>query len=285
MISLGQECDIADWQECDIIAHGLRMHYTRTGRGGHPLVLAHGMADSGLCWSRLARELETEYDLIMPDARSHGRSDRSAVDYSPELLAADLAAFIEALGLHQPVVIGHSMGAMTTVFLAASHPESLHAAILEDPPFWPGRLRLSDEEVKDRLAERRRGLEREKADGREALLVRGKADNPLWAEEEFEPWVDSKTLMDSDSLPRLSQTLDWRDALTRIACPTLLLTADPARGAIVTPEVAREATSLQPLVRVVRIPGAGHSIRREQFEPYVAAVRTFLGESAAKDPA
>jgi N-formylmaleamate deformylase len=86
-------------------------------------------------------------------------------------------------------------------------------------------------------------------------------------------------------LPRLSQTLNWRQALPRIASPTLLLTADPERGAIVTPEVAREARELQPLVQVVRIAGAGHSIRREQFEQYLAAVRIFLAGVRAKDSA
>jgi N-formylmaleamate deformylase len=273
------------WWSGDIIANGIRIHYTRTGGDGSPLVLAHGMADNGLCWSRVACALEAEYDIIMPDARSHGQSERSDGDYSSEVLALDLAGLIEALGLRSPVVGGHSMGAMTTVFLAASRPELLCAAILEDPPFWPGKARLTDDDVESRMAERRRALEHDKADGREALLVRGRAGNPLWAEEEFGPWVDSKILVDSESLPRLSQTLNWRQALPRIASPTLLLTADPERGAIVTPEVAREARELQPLVQVVRIPGAGHSIRREQFEQYLSAVREFLAEVRAKDSA
>jgi N-formylmaleamate deformylase len=56
----------------------------------------------------------------------------------------------------------------------------------------------------------------------------------------------------------------------------LLITADPERGAIVTPQVAAEAQRLQPLVQVVRLPGAGHNVRREAFEPYVQAVRSFL---------
>jgi N-formylmaleamate deformylase len=264
------------WRTSEIVANGIRTYYTRTGGDRPPLVLAHGMADSGLCWSRLARALEAEYDIIMPDARSHGLSQRSDGDYDSELLAEDLAGLIRALGLHQPVVGGHSMGAMTTVFLAASHPDLLRAAILEDPPFWPGNVRLTDEERRLRLAERRRDLEHDKVGGREALLARGRADNPLWAEEEFEPWLDSKMAVDSESLPLLSQVLNWRQALSRITAPTLLLTGDPERGAIMTPEIAEEVKELQPLVQMVRIRGAGHSIRREQFEPYLEAVRRFL---------
>ena len=69
---------MTQWRSGDIVANGIRIHYTRTGGDGPPLVLVHGMADSGLCWSRVAHVLEAEYDLIMPDARSHGRSERSA---------------------------------------------------------------------------------------------------------------------------------------------------------------------------------------------------------------
>jgi pimeloyl-ACP methyl ester carboxylesterase len=72
--------------------------------------------------------------------------------------------------------------------------------------------------------------------------------------------------------------MPWREVVRRIACPALLITADVAEGAIVTPEVAAEAVKLMPKGRVVHIPGAGHNIRREQFEAYMTAVREFLTE-------
>jgi N-formylmaleamate deformylase len=271
---------MTNWWRGDIVANDMTIHYTRTGGDGPTLVLAHGMADSGLCWSRVAHALEAEYDIIMPDARSHGRSSRSVGDYSFEMLASDLAGLIEVLSLERPVVGGHSMGAMTAVFLAASRPELVRATILEDPPFWPVTARLTEDEVESRLIERRRGLQRDQNGGREALLARGRADNPLWADEEFEPWVDSKMEVDTATLPRLSQTLNWREALSRMEAPTLLITGDPECGAIITPEIAREAREIQPLMEVVRISGAGHSIRREQFEQYLATVRGFLAIDA-----
>ncbi|TMF04127.1 MAG: alpha/beta fold hydrolase, partial [Chloroflexi bacterium] len=66
---------MSDWTSGDVNSNGIRIHYTRT-RGHKPvLVLAHGATDSGLCWTRLARELESDYDVIMPDARGHGLSE------------------------------------------------------------------------------------------------------------------------------------------------------------------------------------------------------------------
>jgi pimeloyl-ACP methyl ester carboxylesterase len=52
--------------------------------------------------------------------------------------------------------------------------------------------------------------------------------------------------------------------------------SDPELGGIVTPEVARKAAGILASLHVVRLSGAGHNIRREQFEPFVAAVREFL---------
>jgi N-formylmaleamate deformylase len=63
-----------------------------------------------------------------------------------------------------------------------------------------------------------------------------------------------------------------------LRCPVLLVTADVERGAIVSPEVAEEATRLNPNIRVVHVPGAGHNIRREQYAAFQSAVQGFLAE-------
>ena len=78
--------------------------------------------------------------------------------------------------------------------------------------------------------------------------------------------------------------LDWPAIVQRITCPALLITADPARGALVTAEGAAALRALVPQLRVAHVPGAGHNIRREQFAPYLALVRAFLAEAAASRP-
>jgi pimeloyl-ACP methyl ester carboxylesterase len=57
-------------------ANGIHIHYLRTGGCKPPLVLLHGLTGSGACWIPLARALEGEYDVLMPDARGHGNSRR-----------------------------------------------------------------------------------------------------------------------------------------------------------------------------------------------------------------
>ncbi len=278
----------AAWTEHDLQIDGATVHYTRMGRSTGPaLVLLHGFSDAGQCWLRLGTDLASEYDVVMPDAAGHGRTSPAAPGESPARSVADVVGIIDALGLERPVLIGHSMGAATAARLAGEAPDRVRGVVLEDPgwrdgvsaptttaaagsrsqlrsPAWTTWMRS----LKDLSpAERRLVADRER---------------PEWAEEERGPWIEAKAQFNLDALAAMpAPTLTaWREIARRITCPVLLLTADVERGAIVTPEAAREAASLLPAVRVVHIPGAGHNIRREQYEPVRAAVRAFLAELA-----
>jgi pimeloyl-ACP methyl ester carboxylesterase len=70
----------------------------------------------------------------------------------------------------------------------------------------------------------------------------------------------------------------WREIARALRCPTLLITGDVSQDAIVTPEQAAEAKALNPLIEVAHVPDAGHNIRRENFDAYIAAVRAFLAK-------
>jgi pimeloyl-ACP methyl ester carboxylesterase len=101
-----KEEPVGEWFSGDVVANGIRTHYSRTGGqtggGKPPLVLAHGATDSGLCWSRLARALEADYDVIMPDARGHGHPRRRLrPDAAPLISPSSLGA-----GTHRPAVGG-----------------------------------------------------------------------------------------------------------------------------------------------------------------------------------
>jgi N-formylmaleamate deformylase len=274
-----------DWFSDDVSANGLRIHYYRTGGDKPPLVLAHGATDNGLCWTRVARDLEQDYDVIMPDARGHGLSDAPATGYSSADHAADLAGLIGALGLQRPAVGGHSMGAGTTLRVIADYPQLVSCAVLEDPGF----RMAEDPAPAPGRADPREGLRRTvqeaQANGVEAAISRGRAASPSWADEEFEPWAQAKAQLSKAFLDDLSgrpMGSEWRELLPRVTCPVLLVTSDPERGSIVTPAAADEAKRLLPSLHVVRLSGAGHNIRREQFGPFLTTVRAFL---AAQVPA
>jgi pimeloyl-ACP methyl ester carboxylesterase len=269
---------MAPWIEGDLTANGIRLHYYRTGSGSKPaLVLSHGITDYGLNWAVLARALESDYDVVMYDARGHGRSDAPPSGYSPQDHAADLLGLIEALGLRRPALLGHSMGATDIAAAVALAPEVPSCVLLEDPPWRPQAAAPAENRA---FAENwRADVVRMKASSREELLDRIRTQAPRWSDEERERWADAKLQLDPLVLDFVTAPpFDWRAALPHITCPLLLITADTEAGAIVGPELAQEVVQLAPRARVVHIPGAGHSIRREQFDAYVAAVRSFLQE-------
>jgi N-formylmaleamate deformylase len=267
---------MSEWFSGDVVVNGVKIHYHRTGGDKPPVVLAHGITDNGLCWTRLAQALEDEYDLVMVDARGHGLSDVPETGYAPEEHVADMAGLIGALGLEKPALIGHSMGAVNVALAVASYPDLARCAILEDPP-W--RTTYDPNEHTAMIEEWRADIVAKKSWTREEIIAAGRAQQPAWADMEWEPWADAKLQVSPavfDWADPPTPLTAWRDVVHKIACPTLVITADPALGAAMSPEAAQEAPGLNSGLQIIHIPGAGHNVRREQFEPYLEAVRRFL---------
>ena len=110
---------MTNWTTAVCAANGIDIHYLRTGGSKPPLVLLHGLTGSGACWSPLARALEAEFDVVMPDARGHGNSSTPLTGYRYEDHAGDVVGLIQGLGLAAPVLLGHSMGGMTAAVVAS----------------------------------------------------------------------------------------------------------------------------------------------------------------------
>jgi pimeloyl-ACP methyl ester carboxylesterase len=275
-----------DWLTDDVQVNGVTLHYYRTGGDKPPVVLAHGFSDNGLCWTPVAEILEADYDVIMPDARGHGRSARIPATPSEkigwDILADDLAGLIAALGIDRPALLGHSMGAATAALVAARYPERTRAILLEDPPWRdaPPDKPPEKEEPEEPAHTIPPGWRDLPNKTRAELITECQEEHPTWSMAEIEPWAASKRQLDL----RIFQLLtgprpEWRPYVAKIACPTLLITADPDKGSIVTADIAQDVQRIIPDLRVEHIAGAGHSIRREQFEPYIAAVTKFLKET------
>jgi N-formylmaleamate deformylase len=267
---------MAVWQSGDIKVSGLRLHYTRTGGAKPQVVLAHGFSDDGLCWTPVAEVLERDCDVIMVDARGHGRSEGPEQGYGPEDMAGDLAGVIARLGLHRPAVLGHSMGAATALMLAGTRPHLVGAILLEDPPNWWVARAASESDAGHRASMRARMIEL-KRKTREELIAEQRTASPSWSEAELGPWANAKLRFSFNALDRVSPgTADWQATLRGITCPALLITADPALGAIVSPTDAAVMKALVPQLLVAHISEAGHNVRREQFARYIDIVRAFL---------
>lgn len=270
---------MSEWQSNDVMINGLKVHYYRTGGNKPPFVLAHGATDDGLCWTPVAKVLAETYDVIMVDALGHGLSDSPEGANTLDDMAATLAGVINALGVEKPLVMGHSMGAVTTLGLGGLYPDLPKAILLEDPPPWwkpvePPR----EEEKKDNS--RANWFDSLRTKTREEILADGRTQNPHWSEEEFGPWADSKMrfVAHDPAKSPFNRILpeDFPGTLAKIECPTLLMVADHEKGAIVQDKDLPLFKELVPQAVVKEIAGAGHNIRRDQYEMYMKVVTEFL---------
>jgi pimeloyl-ACP methyl ester carboxylesterase len=254
------------WKTGYVQVRDVRLHYWRRG-SGRPLVLAHGFGDSGECWTRVAEALDDTYDIVAYDARYHGLSDApEAGEMQRSTMGDDLAGVVEALGLQRPAIMGHSMGAMTVMFAAAARPEQFRCAIMEDPPFWIGDPPQRPPTVPE-------------ARTAEELETMGRAQSPTWHESEFAPWARSKLQLRMPTRGRggLPGFDVWRTEVAKMDLPTLLVCGgNRDRMAIVSDEVAASVQAINPQVQVVKFASAGHNVRREVYDGFVAAVRSFL---------
>ena len=265
------------WTSAYVETDRIKLHYHRTGGDKPALVLAHGLTDNGLCWTRLARALEAEYDLVMVDARGHGLSAKPRTDYTVEDHAADLADVVRALDLQQPALIGHSMGAATVAAFGAAHPELAGPLLLEDPPWRPPQDQSAPAQRTRRLADWRDSHIARQQQTRDEIIAFGRKRSPRWHEVEFAPWAEAK-LQASPDVFGWGGTSGWIELASQIRSRTALITGDPELGAIVTPALAAAAAAANARIEIAHIPGAGHNIRRDQFATYLRQVRSFLAD-------
>jgi|TARA_B100001964_G_C14167200_1_gene569686 pimeloyl-ACP methyl ester carboxylesterase len=266
---------MSNWSPRYIQTNGIQLHYYRTGGDLPTIILAHGITDNGLCWTRLANYLMGHYDVIMIDARGHGCSDTPLSGYSKFDHAQDLAGLIEELELDQPHMIGHSMGASNVTSLAANYPHLVGQIILEDPP-WFTETDVTDQQRAERRNNWQQSMIETQAKSVQEIMESGRQQNPTWDAVEMEAWVTSKKQFRLEAFGFIDQPFDWQEDVKRITSPTLLLTSDTELGGIVSAEIAELVGAINNNFQVDYIGSAGHSIRREQFDKYVASIDSFL---------
>ena len=138
---------------------------------------------------------------------------------------------------------------------------------------------MTPEERELRLKERKEHIVAQNRLSREALIALCREQSPTWQEAELGNWAISKQQLSPNVVTGWEgRPKSWQEVASAITVPTLLITADVEKGAIVSPEIAEEAVQLNPSIRVVQIEGVGHNIRREACAAYLEAVKAFLAE-------
>jgi len=245
--------------------NGIRMAY-RTWRGPRrpshpPVVLLHGLLQSGEGMTNLAAHLARRGPVLVPDLRGRGGTDQPAGGYDPATMADDVAALIRATGFGRPVAIGRLHGGLVAYHLAARHPEIVSGLVLGD----------TSPEVSAARAERMQGFIRalprrfashddavafyEGPLGLSAARARHDIPSDLRQDGDGYEWrhnLDILERIEAASAPRS----DW-DVLRDVRCPALLLRGQ--RGEV-SPEMAERFRQMIPGCEVQTVLGSRHDV-------------------------
>jgi pimeloyl-ACP methyl ester carboxylesterase len=264
---------------------GLRLRFRDWGGPGTvPALAFHGFALNAHSWDEVAPALSARLRLFAFDQRGHGLSEwaKDAAGYSRESMIRDIEEIVRALALARPVVIGHSMGGMNALGFAARSPDALRALVLVDVGpevrvdgaqevmrFVAGPYQLPTlEDWVEHTARYYPWRPKDRIRARLEVSLRRTASGMLARQydERFR----------SAGFGGVAGAADPWEAARALRVPTLLVHG--GASPVLTREMAERFTAAVPSLRLVTIPGAGHSVAGDKPEEFAKAVDAFLGE-------
>jgi len=226
----------------------------------------------------LARSLEAEYDVVMPDARGHGDSSAPLDGYGYEDHAGDVIELVRKLGLVTPMLLGHSMGGMTATVVASLAAKNIRGVILVDPTFLsPQRQR--EVFAGDAAEQHRRLLSQDKCAVSAQLRSRHAHRSP----EIVELIASARLKTQIAAFDVLTPpNPEYHQLISTIGVPILFVIGD---AGVVSLDAARDLRSRNSHIQVELIHDAGHGVQYDQPERFEAVVRSFLRSVVASFPA
>ncbi|HSK89865.1 MAG TPA: alpha/beta hydrolase [Euzebyales bacterium] len=109
--------------------NGVHLYYETHGHG-RPLILLHGGLGSGEMFGPVISALAEQHQVIVPDLQGHGRTADIDRPIDVRLMADDIAALIDHLGLEQPDLVGYSLGGGVALLTAVTYPEKVGRLVM-----------------------------------------------------------------------------------------------------------------------------------------------------------
>jgi pimeloyl-ACP methyl ester carboxylesterase len=253
---------------------GMRIAYIREG-SGPPLVLLHGAPSDCRTWQWMIPELARDHTVFAWDAPGFGGSSDIDASWRAPQFADALAAFVAALGLERPHVVGHSFGTMVALSLFHYHPAVPASLVLVGGyAGWAGSLPA--DEVTRRLQMF------------VSMAELGDAFDPKSYPGLFSEFIAADraaalaTMMRENIRPatvraagHIGAETDLRPVLPTIDVPTLILHGEAdARSPLANAEALHSAITTSQLVV---LPKLGHACVVEDPEACAAEIRRFVG--------
>jgi pimeloyl-ACP methyl ester carboxylesterase len=134
-----------------ITVNGVRLHYLDWGGKGPAMLFLPGAGHSAHIFSDIAPEFTDSFRVLGLTRRGHGQSDKPATGYDTGTLVDDIRLFLDALGITQVILVGHSMAGDELTRFAGMYPERVIKLVYLDAAY--DRSQMSESFVLSRLSE------------------------------------------------------------------------------------------------------------------------------------
>ena len=269
----------------NIVLRQQRFHFLEWGDpGAPPVVVLHGGNQSAHSWDLVSLHLASRYHVFALDQRGHGDSEwHRAADYSVEAMASDLEAFLEALSLERPVLLGHSMGGMVTLAFSLRRPDLPRAIGIVDvgPVLNDAGTQIIGEFV-------HRNVE---FDDMEVFLDRVEQYDPYRSRTHMERTLKYNLLRRADGryVSKTDRRRFWPEGeekharlrglpdlkeLAVLDFPALIFRG--AESQVLLPEAAAEFAAALPNARLATVADCGHNVHSQNTLGFLAELDPFL---------
>ena len=258
------------------LSTGVRLHYAEKGdQGGEAIIFLHGYTDSWYSFMRVLPLLSPSYHAFALSERGHGDSDKPECCYTLADYAADIDAFMDALGIEEATLVGASGGSFMARRVALDYPHRVSRLVLVSSA-----ATLADNEAVMGLGEEMLALE-----------------DPISPEfvREWQGGNVYRTVPDEFYEKMISESLKiparvWRDywrgvvlapdhasRLGEIAAPTLILWGD--KDAVFSREDPERLAAEIPGATLKVYPETGHAVHWERPERVVRDLEEFMRDT------
>jgi len=255
------------------LSTGLRLRYAQRGdREGEAIIFLHAYADSWYWFSRVLPLISYEYHALAPDQRGHGESDKPRCCYTTDDFAADVNAFMDAVGVEKATLVGHSSGGLIAQRVALSYPHRVGRLVLIGAP-----ITLVHNEAVAGFGEEMLALEDPIPQEFVRGFVEGTIHHPV--PEEFLAGAVSESLkvparVWHDYLEGVLLAADDTARLGEIGAPTLILWGE--RDALLPREEQERRSAAMPDAKLRVYPDTGHAVAGERPEWVARDLEAFM---------
>ncbi|MEX0763286.1 MAG: alpha/beta hydrolase [Dehalococcoidia bacterium] len=264
-------------KEASFNASKVNVNYAEGPDNGPPMVLIHGLSGRWQNWMPVIPSLVGSWHVYAMDLRGHGLSGR-ADGYRFNDYPLEVVALVRDVIGERSFLVGHSLGAIAALGVAAVTPELVRAAVLEDPPLYTHRRfngsnfaprfrqihdlltsGAGEDQIHETLVREHPGADPATLAGRAASLAQ--ADPAV-----YEAVISGRSTVD----------YDVEKVMRKVTAPVLLLQANPGMGGALEDQEAERAAALVQGCQLVKWRESGHNMHVSKPNEFATLVKRFF---------